>query len=94
MADQKPITKIIASFVPDQVEDANQKTTDFKLALGGSTGLLLIVGAFLTLSGVFELVIERWNNFQISNATIMLVLGVGVVWFTLTKIGIKSEDKK
>jgi hypothetical protein len=84
--------KIIGFVIPEKIQDINQKVVDFKLALGAATGLSLIIGAFLILAGVFQLTMESFNGFQISNATILILLGVAVVWFTLTKIGVKPED--
>jgi|GEM_PF-5009962 len=84
------LKNILNSVVPDVIEDKSQKTTDFKLALGATTAILLIVGAFSTLTGFFTLTTEVFQGIQITNASIMLILGVAVVGFTLTKVGVQK----
>jgi hypothetical protein len=86
------VQKVATNFVPENVEDTSQEITLFKLALGAATGLSLIIGAFLILGGSFQVVMEEFAGFIVSNATIMILLGASIVYFTLTRIGVKNQE--
>lgn len=86
------IGKAFSNFIPRKVQDISQEITLFKLALGTAVGLTLIIGAFLILGGSFLLVMEEFSGFILSNATIMMLLGVFFVLFTLTRIGVTNQE--
>lgn len=86
------IGKAFSHFIPRIVQDTSQEITLFKLALGAATGFTLIMGAFLILGGSFQVVMEEFSGFIVSNATIMILLGVGIVLFTLTRVGVKNQE--
>ena len=87
------VDSAIQFFFPDKIEDASQKTTDIKLAIGIVVGFLLIAMAFTLLMGKGQLISEKFGKVEITNATIFVLLGVFFLWLTVTKVGIKTDDK-
>ena len=85
------LQSVIQFFVPEKIEDAIQKTTDMKLSTGIAFGFTLVAMAFALLTGVGQVVIEEFGSFKLSNATLLILLGVFFVWLTLTKVGTKND---
>lgn len=88
------IKPIFNFFIPNKIDDTSQKTTDLKLATGIGAGFFLIFKAFGILDNVEKIIIEEFAGLKISNATIVLLSGVFFIWLTLTKVGIKTDDKE
>ncbi len=89
----RDIQSFINFIVPDQIDDVSQKVTDIKLAAGIVFGFFLVAIAYAILTGNAHLLFEEIAGFKLSNATIFIMLGCIVVWFTLTKIGVKPHNK-
>lgn len=85
---------VIQFFIPDKIEDGSQKTTDIKLAAGIVFGFTLVAIAFAILTGSAQVVIEEFGNLKLSNSTIYVLLGVFLVWLTITKVGTKNDQQK
>lgn len=88
------LQSVIKFFVPEKIEDSSQKTTDIKLAAGIIFGFFLVAIAFALLTGYGQVVFEEIGAIKVTNATIIVLLGVFFVWLTLTKVGVKHGDKK
>jgi hypothetical protein len=54
----------------------------------------LVAIAYALLTGVGQVVIEEFGSFKLSNATLLIFLGVFFVWLTLTKVGTKNDQLK
>jgi len=87
------LAKLVKLLLPETITDTDQRVTDFKLILGGAIGFCLIFGAFLTWMGVFDLVVEEFDHYEVSNATLLAASGLVVIWLTLTRVGAKPQEK-
>lgn len=92
----RDLQNFINFIVPDQIDDVSQKVTEIKLAAGIVFGFFLVAIAYAILTGNGQLVFEEIAGFKLSNATIFIIFGCIVVWFVLTKIGVKpgSNDRR
>ncbi len=88
------IMSAIKFFTPSRIDDESTSITLIKLATGIVLGFSLIAIAFATLTSFSQLVFEKFGSFEISNATIYILIGVFIILFTLTKIGIKKDDQQ
>ncbi|HIK16676.1 MAG TPA: hypothetical protein IGS53_15525 [Leptolyngbyaceae cyanobacterium M33_DOE_097] len=87
------LAKLLKLFLPETIADTEQHVTDFKLILGAAIGFCLIFGAFLTWMGVFDLVVEEFDHYEVSNATLLVAAGLVIIWLTLTRVGTKPPEK-
>ena len=88
------IMSTIKFFTPSRIDDESTSITLIKLATGIVLGFSLIAIAFSILTSFSQLVVEKFGSFEISNATICILIGVLIIWLTLTKIGIKKDDQQ
>lgn len=86
------VQNVFKFFIPDSIEDNSQKTTDIKLATGIVFGFTLVGIAIAIVTGNGQVIMQRIHDNEISNDVIYLLLGVLIIWFTLTKIGIKKSN--
>ncbi|MFN6517564.1 MAG: hypothetical protein RMY29_024200 [Nostoc sp. CreGUA01] len=84
----------IRFFTPNRIDDETKSITLIKLATGIVAGFSLIAIAFATLTSFSQLVVEKFGVVEISNATIYIFIGVFIILLTLTKIGIKKDDRQ
>lgn len=85
--------EVAAFFIPDKgIEDVGENIALLKVLGGIIAGLCLFALAFAVLTGTAVQMIEVVAGIAVSNATIYVLLGAFLIWFTLTRIGVKNKD--